>query len=92
VFALTGSCLGNVCERVRQRWRLRFYPPTLEVASVRLFNVVLLPDEGLPTRPIRGSRGILGSVELKFLHLYILDKILIDKKCGVLGLGSSEDW
>jgi len=41
----------------------RFYPPTLEVASVKLFNVVLLPDEGLPTRPMRGSRGILGIVE-----------------------------
>jgi hypothetical protein len=49
--------------------RRRFYPPTLEVASVKLFNVVLLPDEGLPTRPMRGSRGILGCVELlKFLH------------------------
>jgi len=25
-----------------------------------LFNVVDLPDDGLPTRPMRGSRGILG--------------------------------
>jgi hypothetical protein len=24
-----------------------------------LFSVVDLPDEGLPTRPIRGSRGIV---------------------------------
>lgn len=32
--------------------------PTLDVASVRLFKVVLLPDDGLPTRAIRGSRGI----------------------------------
>lgn len=31
------------------------YPPTLEVASVKLLRVELLPDEGLPTRPIRGS-------------------------------------
>lgn len=31
------------------------YPPTLEVASVKLLSVELLPDEGLPTRPIRGS-------------------------------------
>ena len=25
-----------------------------------LFRVVDLPDEGLPTRPMRGSRGIVG--------------------------------
>lgn len=34
------------------------YVPTLEVASVRLLSVVLFPEEGLPTRPMRGSRGI----------------------------------
>ena len=33
--------------------------PTLAVVSVRLFSVVDLPLEGLPTRPIRGSRGIV---------------------------------
>ena len=33
--------------------------PTLDVASVRLFKVVLLPDDGLPTRAMSGSRGIL---------------------------------
>jgi len=33
--------------------------PTLEVASVRLLRVVDLPEEGLPTRAIRGSRGIV---------------------------------
>lgn len=38
-------------------------PPTLEVASVKLLSVVLLPADGLPTRPIRGSRGILQSTE-----------------------------
>lgn len=32
--------------------------PTFAVVSVRLFSVVDLPDDGLPTRPIRGSRGI----------------------------------
>jgi hypothetical protein len=37
------------------------YQPTFEEASVRLFRVVDLPDEGLPTKPIKGSRGILGS-------------------------------
>jgi len=36
-----------------------FHQPTLELASVKLFNVVLLPLEGLPTNPIRGSRGIV---------------------------------
>jgi hypothetical protein len=33
--------------------------PTLDVASVRLFKVVLLPDDGLPTSAMSGSRGIL---------------------------------
>ena len=33
--------------------------PTLAVVSVRLFSVVDLPLEGLPTRPMRGSRGIV---------------------------------
>lgn len=33
--------------------------PTFEVASVKLFNVVDLPDEGLPTKPMRGSRGMI---------------------------------
>ena len=32
--------------------------PTLELASVKLLSVVDLPDDGLPTRPIRGSRGM----------------------------------
>jgi hypothetical protein len=35
------------------------YPPTLEEASVSEFSVLDLPALGLPTRPIRGSRGIL---------------------------------
>ena len=35
------------------------HAPTLEVASVKLFKVVDLPLEGFPTRPIRGSRGIM---------------------------------
>lgn len=34
--------------------------PTLAVVSVRLFSVVDLPDEGLPTRAMRGSRGMAG--------------------------------
>lgn len=32
---------------------------------VHLFNVVDLPDEGLPTKPMRGSRGMID-------HLVIL--------------------
>jgi hypothetical protein len=39
--------------------KVLYHPPTLELASVRLLSVVLLPLEGLPTRPIRGSRGIV---------------------------------
>lgn len=32
--------------------------PTLAVVSVRLLSVVDFPDDGLPTRPMSGSRGI----------------------------------
>lgn len=39
------------------------YRPTLEEASVRLFRVVLFPAEGLPTRPINGSRGMTSTKE-----------------------------
>lgn len=39
--------------------------PALAVASVKLFRVVDLPDEGLPTRPINGSRGILKRVSYR---------------------------
>ena len=38
------------------------YTPTLEEASVRLFRVVLLPADGFPTRPMRGSRPIAWQV------------------------------
>lgn len=40
-------------------WWGRFHPPTLDVASVKLLRVVLLPDEGFPTRPINGSRPMM---------------------------------
>lgn len=33
--------------------------PTLDEASVKLFRVVLLPEEGFPTNPIKGSRPML---------------------------------
>ena len=33
--------------------------PTFAVVSVRELRVVDLPDEGLPTRAMRGSRGML---------------------------------
>lgn len=36
--------------------------PTLDVASVRELRVVDLPEEGLPTRPINGSRGMLDDI------------------------------
>lgn len=35
------------------------YPPTLEEASVRELRVLDLPALGLPTRPMRGSRGMV---------------------------------
>lgn len=40
-------------------WDGGFYPPTFEDASVSEFSVLDLPALGLPTRPIRGSRGML---------------------------------
>lgn len=39
------------------------HQPTFEVASVKLLRVVLLPDDGLPTKPINGSRGISCKVD-----------------------------
>lgn len=33
--------------------------PVLEVASVSELSVVDFPEDGLPTRPIRGSRGMV---------------------------------
>lgn len=41
------------------------YRPTFEEASVRLFRVVLLPAEGFPTRPMRGSRPIAWQVAVQ---------------------------
>jgi len=40
------------------------YEPTFEEASVKLFKVVLLPEDGLPTRPIKGSRPIVYSFQM----------------------------
>lgn len=37
--------------------------PTLDEASVREFRVDDLPALGLPTSPIKGSRGILEAVD-----------------------------
>lgn len=34
--------------------------PTLDDESVRLLRVVDLPDDGLPTSPMSGSRGMVG--------------------------------
>lgn len=39
------------------------YPPTLEDASVSELRVLDLPALGLPTSPIRGSRGIVDGRE-----------------------------
>jgi hypothetical protein len=58
----TESCLSRIVSAPRFTSRLvevLFHPPTLDVASVRLLSVVLFPAEGLPTRPIKGSRGIM---------------------------------
>jgi hypothetical protein len=60
---------------MHEGWKVLYHAPTLELASVRLLSVVLLPLEGLPTRPIRGSRGIVllgGSVAMpRSFHFHL---------------------
>ena len=46
--------------------------PTLEEASVRLLSMVLLPLDGLPTRPISGSRGMTTSIDWMVLCIYVM--------------------
>jgi hypothetical protein len=58
VVVLTGSCLVS-CELEVMEEGSWLHQPTLELASVKLFNVVLLPLDGLPTNPIKGSRGMV---------------------------------
>jgi len=52
----------SICRYPMARWGsivVKGKFPTLEEASVKLFNVVLLPEDGLPTRPINGSRPMM---------------------------------
>jgi hypothetical protein len=49
------------------------HQPTFEVASVKLFRVVLLPDDGLPTKPINGSRGILCEVDYDSISYFSIE-------------------
>jgi hypothetical protein len=54
------SCAGGrISNLFGLRFRGCFYPPTLEEASVRELSVLDLPALGFPTRPIKGSRGML---------------------------------
>lgn len=53
-----GKFPGRCHQHVTGRWRLKVGAPTLAVVSVRELRVVDLPDDGLPTRPMRGSRGM----------------------------------
>lgn len=54
--------------------------PTFALASVKLFNVVDFPLEGLPTRAIRGSRGIFPNVSCSFFpflqHVIMTSKFM----------------
>lgn len=67
----TGSFLGAVRRAMEGYWE-GLYQPTFEVASVRELSVVLLPDDGLPTRPMRGSRGMVIKVCLRMNFLVLL--------------------
>lgn len=53
--------------------------PTFAVVSVRLLSVVLLPDEGLPTRPMRGSRGIMVVAVLQYCSSYACREVRCDE-------------
>ena len=54
-----GKLPVNSAQNVIRSCRRVISAPTLAVVSVRLLRVVDLPEEGLPTRAMRGSRGIL---------------------------------
>jgi hypothetical protein len=81
---LTGSCLRSMVNLliVNSGVAMRGYLPTLDVASVKLLSVVLFPDEGLPTRPIKGSRGIVSALQ-RWLRLHrdgvVASRNFIDK-------------
>jgi len=47
--------------------------PTFAAVSVKLFRVVLFPEDGLPTSPIKGSRGIVEVYEWCFLCVLLAD-------------------
>lgn len=74
------------------------HPPTLLVASVKLFKVVDFPLEGLPTKPIKGSRGILRlrrAVVVPFsIHREPLVRPdnFVDKKLWLLVLMNTQSW
>lgn len=55
--------------------------PTFAVVSVKLLRVVDLPDDGLPTRPISGSRGMLPWGMCTVYERCASDQILMRKQC-----------
>ena len=56
---------GCISDRVRLPCWPGFYQPTLEEASVNEFRVLDLPALGFPTSPMRGSRGIVWSENIR---------------------------
>lgn len=55
-WSISATASTGKISRIR---RVGGYRPTLDEASVKLLSMVLLPADGLPTRPIRGSRGMV---------------------------------
>lgn len=76
-FSLVGKCLTEnflhllVSQDLGRMHGVRKLAPTLELASVRLFKVVDLPELGFPTRPMSGSRGIIVPLRIHY-HCYLL--------------------
>lgn len=62
----TESCLQWTSQRelIYEVGRMVDGAPDLAEASVKLFRVVLFPDDGLPTSAMRGSRGMASGLRL----------------------------
>jgi hypothetical protein len=71
----------------------------LELASVREFSVVDLPDDGFPTSPMRGSRGILGKLWIaedyqlrkRFEIVWKFSSRDAERECGLVGLNFNRE-
>lgn len=82
-----GSC---ICQAEETETKLVLGFSFTWILCVHLFNVVDLPDEGLPTKPMRGSRGMIdhlhqGEIDRVGTLSYelLIRQALLDKLHGV---------